>query len=254
MVSSGEPWLLPPTRDFRQLPADQEGGPVRELRVLQQQVQLPAGMVGSTTTGTILHPSDLPAAPPGRFVSPEELQYLEDEAAAIMEELEAKDNMSLENGARDQARDLRQVLAGGEGGPERVMRVLQEPVQLRVLQDHSPDLLSLPWGSVLHPSDLPPTPPGRFVSPEELQYLEDEATDIVEELEARKMEKEKVELLEQQKTPNKENVRTAEMEGGQQTVEKRTRNQFRFRIVPNLQFWDRKGKRGSSPNFVPMMG
>ena len=246
--------MLPPARDLRQLPAGQGGGPARELRVLQQQVQLPVGMVGSITRGAVLHPSDLPAAPPGRFVSPEELQYLEDEAVAIMEELEARDNMSLVNYARDQARDLKQVPAGGEGGPERGLRVLREPVQLRERKDQSPELLSLPWGSILHPSDLPPPPPGRFVSAEELQYLEDEATDIMEELEARNMEKDQGELLEEQEQPNKEKLRTHEMDGGQQTVKKRTRNQFRFRIVPNLQFWDRKGKRSSSPNFVPMMG
>ena len=68
------------------------------------------------------------------------------------------------------------------------------------------------------------------------------------------MEKDQGELLEEQEQPNKEKLRTHEMDGGQQTVKKRTRNQFRFRIVPNLQFWDRKGKRSSSPNFVPMMG
>ena len=192
-----------------------DSGPARGLRVIQRPVQQGAKVqhsrILSLPQGSVLDPSDLPSTPPGRFVSPEELQYLEDEATAIMKELETRKKVLPD-----------EITANSPAGRERG-----------------------PAKGILHPSDLPPTPPGRFASPGELQYLEDEGTDIMEELEARRQVKEK--LL---KGPNRENEDDPTQAGRQQKMSKRARNKFRFRIVPSVQYWERKWKKNSSPSNV----
>ena len=147
--------------------------------------------------------------------------------------------MGLLDDARSLDTNLRRLPRGGEEGPASDLRLLQGPIQ----QGENPSyrLWSLPQGSVLDPSDLPQTPPGMFVSSEEIQYLEDEAADIMKELEARNQMKET--LLKGSSRENEDNPLQNEMS-------KRARNKFGFRIMPSLQYWERKGKRNSSPNNV----
>ena len=65
------------------------------------------------------------------------------------------------------------------------------------------------------------------------------------ELEAKSQMTEK--LLEGPSRENEDDPTQAER---QQQMSKRARNKFRFRIVPSLQYWDRKWKKNSSPSTV----